>query len=492
MLNNLHLVLGGPGCGKTTRLLEIAHEHYQRGYKPNELAFVSFTRAAASEAKNRAREGFMFNDDDLRYYSTIHAMAYRLLGLDKKQVMKRDDYKEISKLSGVKVTGNRANISDLASAQKGDRMLFTYDYARNCKMSIEDGFSVIDSDGKYSMWELRKLARVIDMYKEKTGKVDFMDMLVDFMKHCDPVDVRIAIIDEAQDLTPLQWDVVNYAFGKCEMVYAGGDDDQAIYKWAGASVETFLGLEATKEILPHSWRLNNKVFSFSQSIAKRIKHRYDKKFTCGNHDGKVNYVNKIDEIDMSSGEWLLMCRNRYQSSLYKKYLREQGYIYHIHGESSMVLEHYNVIRYWERWRRCEMLTMPQINLLIQYIPGTQPMCNHEGLYAAEDWGWQEMPPWYVVLSDMKLGHETWYYRRCFRNGEKPTEKPRIRITTIHGAKGSESENTVIATDMSHKTYMWNEKSPDDEHRVFYVAATRAKNNVFIVMPQTDKGYKMPK
>ena len=57
------LVLGGPGAGKTTRLLRVMEEAMDAGTHPSRIAFVSFTTAAADVAKGRAMEkfGFQFN-----------------------------------------------------------------------------------------------------------------------------------------------------------------------------------------------------------------------------------------------------------------------------------------------------------------------------------------------------------------------------------------------------------------------------------------------
>ena len=54
----MKLILGGPGCGKTTRLLGIVQEELARGVPSDEIAFVAFTKAAAEDAKRRAAETF--------------------------------------------------------------------------------------------------------------------------------------------------------------------------------------------------------------------------------------------------------------------------------------------------------------------------------------------------------------------------------------------------------------------------------------------------
>ena len=76
-----------------------------------------------------------------------------------------------------------------------------------------------------------------------------------------------------------------------------------------------------------------------------------------------------------------------------------------------------------------------------------------------------------------------------KNGEKLNERPRIELSTIHGAKGGESENVVLLTDLTINTMRGYERDPDDENRLFYVGATRTKENLHIIEPKKyEKGY----
>ena len=67
----------------------------------------------------------------------------------------------------------------------------------------------------------------------------------------------------------------------------------------------------------------------------------------------------------------------------------------------------------------------------------------------------------------------------------------IEINTIHGTKGREADNVVILPDITDITYKAMLNDPDNEHRVFYVAATRAKQNLYIHTPITARFYKLP-
>ena len=58
------------------------------------------------------------------------------------------------------------------------------------------------------------------------------------------------------------------------------------------------------------------------------------------------------------------------------------------------------------------------------------------------------------------------------------------------AKASGADHVAVLTDQSVRTSESAERSPDDEHRVFYVAATRARESLTVVIPQGIRGYKI--
>ena len=95
--------------------------------------------------------------------------------------------------------------------------------------------------------------------------------------------------------------------------------------------------------------------------------------------------------------------------------------------------------------------------------------------------------WHEVL-DRVSEKEKQYLIACLRRGEKLTGVPRIKISTIHGSKGSEADNVVVITDIGQKSWLEMQKFPDDETRVFYVALTRVKKNLHIIQPKTNRSF----
>ena len=109
----------------------------------------------------------------------------------------------------------------------------------------------------------------------------------------------------------------------------------------------------------------------------------------------------------------------------------------------------------------------------------------EGFYNLEklkDYGLKTNDVWYEAFDDLNFRIKN-YVRSMRRNGENLKDKPRIKLSTIHSAKGGEEDNVVLLTDLTHNTNKSYRKNPDDETRLFYVGATRTKNNLHIIRPK---------
>mgnify|MGYP003668155605 FL=1 len=82
-----------------------------------------------------------------------------------------------------------------------------------------------------------------------------------------------------------------------------------------------------------------------------------------------------------------------------------------------------------------------------------------------------------------------YASALLNRGVNIFEKPKIKLSTIHGAKGGEADNVLLFLDLSGKAVKEMEKNPDDAHRVLYVGVTRAKTNLVLKMPEdSQKGW----
>jgi len=97
--------------------------------------------------------------------------------------------------------------------------------------------------------------------------------------------------------------------------------------------------------------------------------------------------------------------------------------------------------------------------------------------------------WHQALNNINPDERD-YLLAALRNGLTTHEEknPRIELGTIHSAKGGESENVVLLTDMSRRSYNHMQEFEDDEARVFYVGVTRCQEHLHIIEPKTPQHF----
>jgi len=243
------LVLGGPGAGKTTRLLGVMEAALERGIHPSKVAFVAFTNAAADEARNRARARFGLTDEDLPLFRTIHSLCFREMGLRRSDVLGESGLGEFAEICGE--LRDDEDTDGPATRLSASHLLTLDHYARTTRLTIRQAWE--DHGASVDWFRLLRFSEAYKVYKRDRGLIDFTDMLDQYARTGAPTSATVAIVDEAQDLTKLQWRCVDIAFRKADELWIGGDDLQCQPGWT--LVETTGGLRRLDKLNPQSDRL---------------------------------------------------------------------------------------------------------------------------------------------------------------------------------------------------------------------------------------------
>jgi DNA helicase-2/ATP-dependent DNA helicase PcrA len=488
-MRDIRKIFGPPGTGKTTRLLSIVEEAMANRVQPERIAYMSFTKKASDEAITRAKERFGFREERMPWFKTLHSMAFHAVHARRDDIMQEDHFQELGRILGFQFTSldDEYSMMPMGTAL-GDKAARIEALSRVRQVSLQQQWD--DSNYRDVNWEaVEQWSEGLKKFKHERGMMDYNDLLEQFDE---TIDVDMFIIDEAQDLSPLQWNVVRKAARNAKAIYLAGDDDQCIYGWAGADVSRFLRMKATTEVLPVSFRLPAKVQRLANRVSSRIQVRQEKAWESRAEEGRVDYTRSETSLNLSEGTWLLLCRNRSFLKRYVELLHMSGYSYMKDGRHSTDNAVTRGIMAWEAWRKGRAVKPTEVKAIVALLPELEKFSPREDVLM-KDAPLREATRkknWMEALDVEPRQRE--YIRACLSNGERLTARPRITISTIHMAKGGEADHVALIPDITQQPWNAltgdNEERADEEQRVLYVGITRARQSLTILQPQTNRHY----
>ena len=501
------IILGPPGTGKTDYLLRRVKEELANDIQPQEIGYFSYTKKATKEARDRAIVKFPHLDKKhFKYFRTLHSLAFQELGLSTKDVMRDINYKELSRLLGIRLKNTNSRSSDGLSIQD-EPYSQIIDLARVRNVSLREQFQV--SGHLEGGWlKLKYIADGIEEYKKERNLYEFTDMIVEFNRREECPELKVLIIDEAQDLAPIQWTMAKKLIAYAGKTYVAGDDDQSIYRWAGVDPADLINLEGERYILDQSWRVPRKIHDAATTLIKRVKNRIPKIWNSKGDDGVLQYHSTpFSAVNLQKGEWLILGRDRYTLDRIENEMKSRGFFFSRlwNGEKvpSVSKKRLSAINAWtDLTIRDKEIELERVKTIYHYLEvkkqvkhgfKTMPNASDDILYTYDmlekDFGLlvPKDKIWHKVLN-FPLSDKV-YIISLLRRKENLNRAPRITLSTIHGSKGGEADNVMLLTELPRVIDENYFKNKDDERRVFYVGMTRAKKELHIVRSQTEREFK---
>ena len=107
-------------------------------------------------------------------------------------------------------------------------------------ITLEQQLKLGEHNTEVSYDTLVHLKNELDRYKKEYSLVDYNDMILKFINSDASPKFDVVFIDEAQDLSMMLWNMAKTIWNKTNDSFIAGDDDQAIFRWAGADVDSFI------------------------------------------------------------------------------------------------------------------------------------------------------------------------------------------------------------------------------------------------------------
>lgn len=495
---------------------------------PTKIGFVSFTRAARSEAASRAADRFNIPRHELEasgWFRTLHSCCYRLLGCNKEELIagSEDDAEWLSSATGERVV-SKSGASDWEDlfGQNTDagKAIFIWSLASNTLSSVEcvhDRLRRIDRDLP-PVYFIKSFIEKYERAKRYDGRYDFTDLLLrvagkkmtvdgprDVGAEGEPPDLPVWFADEWQDCSALQAEVFKRLSQNARWVYLVGDPFQAIYGFAGSDPSIFMNWEHSSNayrILDKSHRCPAAVWNVGESIIQRAGDYFDRKISPADHPGRVQHGNSEHaplRIDASQS-WLVLARTHFLLSPVCAALERADVPFATTSKNYAAPKWLRGVSALHRLRAGETISSNHWKDALEVVPtchqgvellvrGTKtraktaeetPPVHIENLVEAG--GTAELAAilrsddWKSLLNDKHRRGAC----RIAKHGEAKTLNPSIRVGTIHSAKGMEADNVLLVDAITNKVAeSMRGGGKDEECRVWYVGATRARRRLVV-------------
>jgi DNA helicase-2/ATP-dependent DNA helicase PcrA len=249
-------IIACAGSGKTEvvarRVARLLRDGMPGGLKPSNIVAFTFTEKAAAELKDRIVARVQDEVGEVPglaelYVGTIHAFCLELIKTELPKYLKYEVLSDVQRLLFVDRNSNRSGLgtSHALNGQQLRRYVDTKVYCRALDVMRED---LVDR-AALAGCDVAANAVLYDGLLDEKSFLDYSSILAVAaaeLERNDALRARIAgrvkylIVDEYQDVNPVQERVVRAMHGLGAALCVVGDDDQTIYQWRGSHVRNIV------------------------------------------------------------------------------------------------------------------------------------------------------------------------------------------------------------------------------------------------------------
>ena len=519
-------ILAGAGTGKTrTITYRIAHLVDQGFVSPQRVLAVTFTSKAAGEMRDRLLSMGVTGVQA----RTFHAAALRQLRYFWPQVAGDLPWRLVDNKFPI-VSRAVRNVGMDPSKETVRDILSEIEWAKASLISADGYVEALKAHDRIAPKDPMKVAKVYQRYEEFKSQpdgmlLDFDDLLIHVagaLENAPAVaeefrqQYRTFVVDEYQDVTPLQQRVLNAWLGERDDLTVVGDANQTIYSFTGASPDFLLDFSktydnATVVKLQRDYRSTPQVTDLANTVIDKAVGRAagTRLRLEGMRDpGPVPkfHAYESEEIEakevageiltllnqgVAASEIAILYRTNFQSAVFEEALADAGIVYQVRGGDGFfhrqeIIEATRALH--RAARRTDLPNDPVAIAKAAFMEIGLSSAEPEGAQARERW--QSLSALVDLISTIvrdqpgiDLPGVIVDLQRRASNKQAPTMEG-VTLSTLHAAKGLEWD-AVFLVGLTEKLLPINQaiKAQDDrgddeaieeERRLFYVGITRAR------------------
>lgn len=522
------VIVACPGSGKTRVLIEKA-AHILERIPSSRIIVVTFTREAAQEVRNRLKQRVPSELGRIQA-ETFHALAIR----------------------HVFAAGLFQNL--LGPGQQAALMRRAWNHAC-ADLPWDDFVRAVEAraSGRPLPPPAPTFDEAFDHYLgllEHHSAVDFGQVIVQAVQRMRagtlaPLPCTHLLLDEVQDVDPLQLDWAFVHAEKGAALTLVGDDDQSIYGWRGA-----LGYDAVKRAMAHirarllflevNYRSRAEILGLAARLIRANQSRVAKQLhshrgpggrvalqPAGDSQREVEQI--VQTVRSDPGEWAILARSNFKLDEVERGLVVAGVPYSRPGKASFweaegpslllalltnphapdlltltsALAHCGVpetdiprvtaggvLDVPARQASVDFVTPDRVRSLQRVLRSIANAPANDAIKLASDWLLQNRsqraapaPAIQAAAHALRSLSGTLIERLRFVRHQKPDrEGAGVTLATFHGAKGREWKRVVVCGLIEGLVPSRKAESIEEERRLLYVAMTRAEDELVLTFP----------
>jgi|GEM_PF-3140714 len=529
---------GAPGTGKSHTMREWLAKERDEGLKPHEFYWSTFTVAAREDVQPQLREIFPRAESVEERATTLHSLALSLLvrgeliDMNPREAApgpiivqgtfgedETDPFKQFANSHGMRYDAEAADPRKLLRGDEqtnyvGNRIFAVNDYLRQtCKSP--DQWQDAPVDIPLPKERVETLLEKWTEYKREAFPYrlfehgDYIDMAYD--EGVTPA-VDVLLIDEFQDFAPLEYRLYKQwrDSGVIDRIYLAGDPNQSIYGFRGATSYYFKNTDRDELIdLKESYRCPAEIAAVGNAVLSSHPETDPRGFAGRDSGGTARWLPATDKWDLQSHviesaeryaaaetPVMMLTRTNRQLRQLTKDLRVVGIPFEILGTVPGVWRGTlsNILKFLNNWKAGgSAFVYENLDTVLENLPDGAERKEHVGYDGAISisrrpvMDREAIADAFTGFADAReiadtLTVDKWKRDVLINALDAPAaiSPADVKVGTIHTAKGLEAPSVYLFTTTSKETtrkYARSDTHAAEEHRVYYVGATRASEEL---------------